>query len=154
MFFLISLGSPVSKASMISDAVLIFLPLRTLRQLKNQHHLRRRLQFIFAASALMTCASIVSGIFNLCNMGFGFTVAIGIEVSHMFYLPSLRPSNTLLPFSWTMTVLLISFFTLSTGTELGLAHSLQLYRSRQRLLQTHRQVFQHHTSWNNILHCW
>ena len=49
------------EAAMISDALLIFLPLQTLRELKNQQRLRRRLQLIFTASALTTCASIVSG---------------------------------------------------------------------------------------------
>ena len=68
---------------MISDALIIYFPLRTLRALKNYSRLRLRLQFIFAASALTTCASIISGVFNLCDVGFGYTVAVEIEVSHV-----------------------------------------------------------------------
>jgi hypothetical protein len=65
---------------MISDALLIFLPLRTLRELKNHPRLRHRLQFVFAASALTTCASIVSGAFNLSRITFGYLVVVEIEV--------------------------------------------------------------------------
>jgi hypothetical protein len=82
MFHLISF-TELYKVSMISDALLIFLPLRTLRELKNQSRLRRRLQFIFAASALTTCASIVSGAFNLSKIAFGYIVVVEIEVSYV-----------------------------------------------------------------------
>jgi hypothetical protein len=77
---------------MISDTLLIFLPLRTLCELKNQSRLRRRLQLIFTASALTTCASIVSGIFNLKKVGFGYQIAIEMDVRHLlFYLSSPSP---------------------------------------------------------------
>ena len=77
---------------MISDALLIFLPLRTLRELKNQRRLRQRLQLIFTASALTTCASIVSGTFNLNHVGFGLLVVVEIEVQHLlFYLQAFSP---------------------------------------------------------------
>jgi hypothetical protein len=65
---------------MIADALLVFFPLRTLRGLKNQPRLRRRLQFIFAASTLTTCASVVSGAFNLSHLPFGYIVVVQIEV--------------------------------------------------------------------------
>jgi hypothetical protein len=76
---------------MISDALLIFLPLRTLRELKNQHRLRRRLQAIFTASALTTCASVVSGVINASSIVYGYLVAASIEVGNVLsiYLPSL-----------------------------------------------------------------
>jgi hypothetical protein len=77
---------------MISDALLVFLPLQTLRQLKNQPRLRRRLQFLFTASALTTCASIVAGIFNLNNVGFGYFIVVHSEVRHfLFYSSSPLP---------------------------------------------------------------
>jgi hypothetical protein len=74
---------------MISDALLIFLPLRTLRELKNQHRLRRRLQTIFTASAFTTCASIVSGALNASSIVYGYLVAVYIEVGNVlsFFLP-------------------------------------------------------------------
>jgi hypothetical protein len=72
---------------MVADALLVFLPLRTIRELKNEPRLRRRLQFIFAASALTTCASVVSAAFNLANIGFGYLVVVEMEVCHR--LPSL-----------------------------------------------------------------
>jgi hypothetical protein len=72
---------------MIADALLIFLPLRTLRELKNQPRLRRRLQSIFAASALTTSASIASSAFNLSSVLFGYIVAVQIEVRHGLSLP-------------------------------------------------------------------
>jgi hypothetical protein len=81
MFFLLNLsGSTIYTASMISDILLIFFPLQTLRALKNQPRVRRRLQFIFAASALTTCTAIVSGTFNLRHILFGWIVTVEIEV--------------------------------------------------------------------------
>jgi hypothetical protein len=72
---------------MISDALLIFFPLRTLRELKHQERLRQRLQLIFTASVLTTCASIVSGAFNLHRAGFGLLIVVEMEVRHLlFYL--------------------------------------------------------------------
>jgi hypothetical protein len=70
------------KAGMITDALLVFFPLRTLRELKNQPRLRRRLQAIFAASALTTCATIGYGAFMLSKLTFKLTVMNLIEVSH------------------------------------------------------------------------
>jgi hypothetical protein len=68
---------------MIADALLIFLPLRILRELERNSHLRRRLQAIFTASALTTCASIVSGALNLIELPFGYIVMAEIEVSYV-----------------------------------------------------------------------
>ena len=94
---------------MISDALLIFLPLRTLRGLRNQPRLRRRLQAIFAASALTTCASIVSGAFNLSKIAFGYIVVVEIEVSHVLsfsfpfeFAASLRSGQAILLTSSTL----------------------------------------------------
>jgi hypothetical protein len=69
------------KVGMIADALLVFFPLRTLRELKNQPRLRRRLQAIFAASALTTCATIGYGALLLSRLTFELTVMNFIEVS-------------------------------------------------------------------------
>jgi hypothetical protein len=116
----------VYQAAMTSDALLTFFPLRTFRQLKNQPRLRRRLQFIFAASALTTCASIVSGAFNLSDNGFGYSVVALIEVHHVLSSPSPSPysSDLLFPFGWTAPVMLTSSLTLFTNADLGRTHSL------------------------------
>jgi hypothetical protein len=105
---------------MISDALLIFLPLRILRQLKNQTGLRRRLQMIFAASALTTCASIANGAVNLSKIEFGITVTISIEVCQVL---SLSLSFAAF-FKSGRAALLTSSLPLSTDTELGLPHGL------------------------------
>ena len=102
MFFLfISWGSTVYKVAMISDALLIFLPLRTLRELKNQPGLRRRLQFTFAASAITTCASIITGVFNWYRIAFGYHVGIQMEVCRLLPALSTRPSDFSPAFSGT-----------------------------------------------------
>ena len=92
------------KAAMISDALLIFLPLQTLRELKNQPRLRQRLQLIFTASALTTCASIVAGVFNLNKVGFGYFIVVHFDVRTYFLSYSSSPPalSLLLPFSWAM----------------------------------------------------
>jgi hypothetical protein len=69
---------------MLSDALLIFLPLRTLHVLKNQPSLRRRLQFMFAASALTTCASIATGVFNWLGAEFWYVIVVELEVHISF----------------------------------------------------------------------
>jgi hypothetical protein len=69
---------------MVSDALLIFLPLRTLHVLKNQPSLRRRLQFTFAASALTTCASIATGVFNWLGVEFWYALVVELEVHIIF----------------------------------------------------------------------
>jgi hypothetical protein len=102
---------------MIADAILIFLPLRTLRELKNQLRLRRRLQAIFAASALTTCASIVSGVANLCKIGFGYLVVVQLEVRYLLSFFILF----FLPFEFAL------YFKLA-----GLAHGLFHYFNRCR----------------------
>jgi hypothetical protein len=98
------------KVAMISDALLIFLPLRTLRHLKNQPRLRRRLQIIFAASALTTCASIITGVFIWLNIGFGYFIVVETEVLHPFS----APLRICLLFQLGRTILLTSSFTLPT----------------------------------------
>jgi hypothetical protein len=143
---------------MIADALLIFLPLRTLRELKNQPRLRRRLQSMFAASALTTCASIVSGAFNLSNIVFGYIVVVDIEVKpfSIFCPPLLLTRWVYLPLPWQSdrAFLLTSCVLLSSDAELGLPHSLQFCRPRQRLLQTLGQILQHRPRGVNILSCW
>ena len=122
---------------MISDALLIFFPLRTLRELKNQPRLRIRLQLIFTASALTTCASIVTGAFNLIKSQFGYMVVFEIEVRHLLFYPqALSPFEFVPPFS--LAVILTTSFSLSTNTALGLAPGLQFCRHLRRLLQTLR----------------
>ena len=122
------------EVSMIADALLIFFPLRTLRELKNQPRLRRRLQFIFTASALTTCASIVSGAFNLINAVFGYIVVVEIEVKHLlsFLLPFCFPLEFTRPLHWQSdrAFLLTSSVPLSYDAELGLPHSVQFRRPR------------------------
>jgi hypothetical protein len=97
---------------MISDALLIFLPLRTLRMLKNHARLRRRLQYIFTASALTTCATIVSAACNLSKIGFGYYVVVQLEVSYVMLSFSLLfslPSELASSFQPDQAALLTSF---------------------------------------------
>jgi hypothetical protein len=131
---------------MISDALLIFFPLRTLRQLKDQTRLRQRLQAIFAASAFTTCASIANGAVNLSKIEFGITVTISIEVCHVL---SLSLSFAAF-FKSGRAALLMSSLTISIDTELGLPHGLQLRCSRHGS----PQGLQHQTRPNNILCSW
>jgi hypothetical protein len=100
------------KVAMLSDILLIFLPLRTLRVLKNQPSLRRRLQFMFAASALTTCASIATGVFNWLGVTFWYIIVVELEV-HIFF-PTL------------LALLTVCF----TFPGLALPHSLQFSRPR------------------------
>jgi hypothetical protein len=127
----------VYKVAMISDALLIFLPLRTLRGLKNQPRLRARLQLIFTASALTTCASIVSGVFNLIKSQFGYMVVFEIEVRTNFSFLLINPSplSSLLPRS-SLAMMFITSFSLSTNLALGVSPGLQYPGPRWRLLQT------------------
>jgi hypothetical protein len=100
---------------MIADVLLIYLPLRTLRELKNQPRLRRRLQFIFAASALATCASAVSSALNLSHLTFGYLIAVDVEVHHdlsFLSFPSPFPFAST-HFQFGCAVLLTSPFRLS-----------------------------------------
>jgi hypothetical protein len=146
------------KVSMIADTLLIFLPLRTLRELKNQPRLRRRLQSMFTASTLTTCASIVSGAFNLSNELFGYIVALDIEVKQfsVFCPPFLLTRGVYSPLHWQSdrAFLLTSYVLLSSDAELGLPHSLQFCRPRQRLLQTLGQILHRRPGGVNILSFW
>jgi hypothetical protein len=75
---------------MIADAILIVLPLGAFRVLKhNFKNLRRRLQIIFAASALTTVASIVSAAFNFSKESFPLLIASEIEVGVNMFVCSL-----------------------------------------------------------------
>jgi hypothetical protein len=126
MCLFISSYSNLNEAAMISDALLIFLPLRALRELKNQQRLRQRLQLIFTASALTTSASIVSGAFNLYHVGFGLTVVVQIEVYHLrFHLLS-PPSRV---FSFLQSGHDIHRF-LSSNAGRGVALGLQFCHPR------------------------
>jgi hypothetical protein len=123
---------------MISDALLIFLPLRTLRDLKNQPGLRRRLQFTFAASALTTCVSIVSGVLILRNIGIGYVVVVEIEVHR--HLLTFVPPFEFVPLSVEpchLTDLLLYY---DTHADVALPPGLQLRLPLQRFPQTYKQI--------------
>ena len=64
---------------MVADALLITLPIRTIRKLKGDISLRRRLFFIFAASCITTTVSLTQAILNILNVGFGVLVAAEME---------------------------------------------------------------------------
>jgi hypothetical protein len=148
---LISSYSTLYEAAMISDALLIFFPLRTLRQLKNHPGLRRRLQFTFAASAVTTCASINSGVFNWKRIQFGYQVAVLIEVHHLLPALSALPSNSSPSPSAAQCHFADLLHYSSTFEDLALPHSLQFRCPRQRLLQIHKQIRQYRTRRDNIL---
>ena len=78
---------------MIADSLLIALPIATIRRLKGDDSMRRRLSFIFAASCITTSVSIVQAILNLMNVGFGVLVAAELEVSIINYLKVVTASN-------------------------------------------------------------
>jgi hypothetical protein len=128
---------------MISDSVLIFLPLRTLRELRNQPRLRRRLQLIFTASVLTTCSSIVSSAFNLNKYQFAYFLAIELDVRRLLYLSP--PSSSLLP-PFSLAVMLTTSFPLFADVALDFPLGLQLRHPRQRLAQT----LERQTQRNNI----
>jgi hypothetical protein len=86
-------------AALVADTILVTLPIVNLRDLRSYPVVRKRLQIIFAASSVMTFASISMAIANIFHNFFGFHMAGQIEVglsSSTSYCPSQKPSFYLL----------------------------------------------------------
>jgi hypothetical protein len=70
-------------AGIAADALLVYIPIRILRDLTSSPTLRRRLQIIFSITILLTAACIAQSIFVIKSPGLKVLIASSAEVSRL-----------------------------------------------------------------------